>query len=113
MKPIVSLYVVLVLFQSLIFGNLVSFELPVNNVYAFQETFIHNTSYLDPFLIPENAGLNQNLSNKQDFVPLLYIYKYTTGNTAQSIFAINNTYTTDNQQIYTTPILVLLGVLRI
>ncbi len=113
MKPIISLYVVLVLFQSLIFGNMVSMEIPANNTYAFQENFIHSNAYLDPFLISENTGLNQNPLNRQDFVPPLYIYKYITRNTAQSIFAINNAYSTDVQQIATTPIIVLLGVLRI
>jgi hypothetical protein len=113
MKPIISLYVVLVLFQSLIFGNMVSMEIPVNNTYAFHENFIHNNAYLDPFLISENSGLNQNLLNKQDFVPLLYINKYITGNTTHSLFAFNNAYSPTDQQITSTPKIVLLGVLRI
>ena len=113
MKPIISLYVVLVLFQSLIFGNMASIELPVNNTYAFQETIIQSNTYLDPFLISENSRLNQNLLNKQDFVPQLFTNKYITGNTAQSTFAINNVYSPASQQIPSTPIILLLGVLRI
>ena len=113
MKPIISLYVVLVLFQSLIFGNMVSMEIPVNNTYAFHENFIHNNAYLDPFIISENKSLNHNLLNKHNFVPLLYINKYLTGNTTHSLFAFNNAYSPADQQITSTPIIVLLGVLRI
>jgi hypothetical protein len=113
MKPIISLYVVLVLFQSLIFGNMASIELPVNNTYAFQETIIQSNTYLDPFLISENRGLNQNLLIKQDFVPQLFTNKYITGNAAQSTFAVNNVYSPASQQIPSTPIILLLGVLRI
>lgn len=113
MKPVISFYVVLVLFQSLIFSNMVSIELPANNTYAFQETFIHNSSYLDPFLVPENAGLNQNLLNKNDFTPLLYQNKYLTENTSHILFASSNSYSPAEKQIPSTPIIVLLGVLRI
>jgi hypothetical protein len=113
MKPVISFYIVLVLFQSLIFGNMVSIELPANNTYAFQETFIHNSSYLDPFLVPENAGLNQNLLNKNDFTPLHYHNKYLSGNSSQLLFATGNSYSPAEKQIPSTPIIVLLGVLRI
>ena len=113
MKPVISFYIVLVLFQSLIFGNMVSIELPANNTYAFQETFIHSNSYLHPFLVPENAGLNHNLLNKNDFTPLLCHNKYLTENATHLQFAAENSFYPAEKQIHSTPIIVLLGVLRI
>ena len=113
MKPVISFYVVLVLFQSLIFGNMAGIELPANNTYAFQETFIHNNSYLDPFLVPQNAGLNHNLLNKNDFTPPLYPNKYLSGHLIQLVFAFDNSYSPTEKQIPSTPIIDLLGVLRI
>ena len=113
MKPVISFYVVLVLFQSLIFGNLVRIELPANNLFAYQETFIHNTSYLDPFLVPENAGLNQNLLNKNDFTPLPCLSKLLTGNSTHFFPTVSNSAFAEEKLIPYTPLIVLLGVLRI
>ncbi len=113
MKPVISLYVVLVLLQSLLFGSLVSIELPASNAFAVQETFIHSNASLDEFLIPENTGLNQNLLNRNEFLPFLYINQYSKPGIAIPPVIFNDPDKTAFQHDSSTPLIIHLGILRI
>jgi len=113
MQPVISLYVVLVLLQSLLFGSLVSIELPVKNAFAVQETFIHNNASLDEFLIPENTGLNQNLLSRNEFLPFLYINQYCKPGIANPPIIFANPHKPAFQHDSSTPLIIHLGILRI
>ncbi len=67
MKPLVSLFVLLILFQSLLLGSLVKLDFPYQYPDNWQESLISKQVPLDPFLLPDNGGLLQNSLNKKDW----------------------------------------------
>jgi hypothetical protein len=113
MKAVISFHVVLVFLQSIIFGSLVSIEVPAKNAFAVQETFIHNNASLDEFLIPENTGLNQNLLNRNQFLPFLYINQYSKPGITNPLVVFNDPDQPSIQHKSSTPLIIHLGILRI
>ncbi len=69
MKPFSSFFVILILFQSLFLGNLVKLELPGAAAESWDATQIHKTVVLDPFLMPGKEGIDQNIQNKNEWIP--------------------------------------------
>jgi len=69
MKPVLSFFVILVLFQSLILGSLVKLELPEAYQYKWEKTVIHKQIVLDPFMVPGRDGINPNQTFRYDWEP--------------------------------------------
>jgi len=72
MKPFLSFFVILILFQTLILGSLVKIEFPDSYQAQWDETLLHKQVVLDPFLVPGRDGINQNLTCKNEWVPFNY-----------------------------------------
>ncbi len=70
MKPLSSLFVILILFQSLFLGSLVKLEIPVALAQSWDVTLIHKPIVLDPFLLPAKEGIDQNSQNKNEWLPI-------------------------------------------
>jgi len=113
MKAVISFYVVLVFLQSIIFGSLVSIEIPAKNAFAVQETFICNNASLDEFLIPENTLLHQNLLSRNEFLPFLYINQYSKPGITNPLVVFNDPDKPGIQHNSSTPLIIHLGILRI
>ena len=82
MKPFLSFFVILILFQTLLFGSLVKLELPEIYTDKWEETRIDKQVVLDPFLIPGKDGINQNLNFRNEWVPFHYNKVFLTGSTS-------------------------------
>lgn len=69
MKPLLSLFILLILFQSLFLGSLVKYELQDSHMDQWDVALIHKQVALDPFLMPGKEGVNQILQLKNEWVP--------------------------------------------
>jgi len=78
MKPLLSFFSVLILFQSLIIGNLVKHELTHLYPDKWEETLLHKQTVLDPFLLPDKGGVHQNLQSKNHWLPFQFNNPFTT-----------------------------------
>jgi len=114
MKPFLSFCVILILFQTLIFGSLVKIEFPGNNQKQWGETLIHNQVVLDPFLIPGKEGIDQSLQHKNEWVPFQYNKTFTFRNNAVVPLASSILFSHRLKYNHTTiPAFILNGTLRI
>jgi hypothetical protein len=69
MKQFLSFFVILILFQSLIFGSLVKMELPAVYQDKWGETHINNQDPVDLFLRPNQGNKLQNIQNRNHWFP--------------------------------------------
>jgi hypothetical protein len=72
MKPFLTFIVILILLHSQLMGNLVKLELEESVQYNMRETLIQKQSVIDPFMLPENVTVYQNLLCKNDWIPLSF-----------------------------------------
>jgi len=114
MKPLISFFVILLLSQSIFLGSLVKLDLPEAFACNWDVTLIHKTLVLDPFLMPGKEGTNQNIQNKNEWIPFHF----------NKTFILNNTFslpaTFDNhckqeliKNFNTIPVFIMNGTLRI
>lgn len=82
MKPVISFCIVLIFFQSLIFGSLVKLEIPELPASILQQSLFQKQALPDPFLIPENATVLHNLLSKNEWIPNYFNKKYIAKNDA-------------------------------
>jgi len=114
MKPILSFCIILILFQTLIFGSLVKLEFPDMDQEQWGETIIHKQIVLDPFLVPGKDGLNQNIQYKNDWVPIHFnnivvarsTFAFPKGSGLLTSYGTKNKYST-------IPVFIMYGTLRI
>lgn len=69
MKPLLSLFILLILFQSLFIGSLVKYELQDTHMDQWDVALIHKQVTLDPFLMPGKEGIDQIFQLKNEWVP--------------------------------------------
>jgi hypothetical protein len=114
MKPFLSFLVIVILLQSLLLGNLVKTELEESLQYNLQETLIQKQSVIDPFMMPENASVYQQIASKNDWIPFSF-YKKLYAEKTISLPDINLfTYTSGWIRVYdVTPIFILNGTMRL
>jgi len=72
MKPLLSLFVLLVLFQTLVLGSLVKTDMQPGEATGVQGSLIHKTIVLDPFLLPDNALIHPTLAGKAEWFPFSF-----------------------------------------
>lgn len=114
MKPLLSFFVILLLFQSLFFGSLVKLELPEVVTDKWDVTLIHNQVVLDPFLMPGREGIDQNLQHKNEWVPFQCNKTFIIRNNAVIPEESEILFTNSSRHNYTTiPVFILNGTLRI
>ena len=80
MKPLISFFVILMLFQSLLLGNLVKFELYDTYSDKWDIVLIHKQLDLDPFLIPGKEGVD-HLQYKNVWIPYNFNKNFLCSNT--------------------------------
>jgi hypothetical protein len=73
MKPFLYFYLILILFQTLISGNLVKIELPHTYKERRKETGISQQVVIDPFLMPGKEGIEQNLQVRNQWLSYQFI----------------------------------------
>ncbi|MDO9257597.1 MAG: hypothetical protein Q7U54_18915, partial [Bacteroidales bacterium] len=69
MKPFLSFCAIFVLFQSLMFGNLVKLELPAVYQDKWEEACFNSQNPLDIFLRPDQRSKLQNFQNRNHWFP--------------------------------------------
>lgn len=82
MKPILSFFVILILFQSLFIGNLLKYELQDTCMDKWDVTLIHRQVVLDPFLMPGKEGVDQILQLKNEWLTFHFNKSFLYRNTA-------------------------------
>jgi hypothetical protein len=81
MKPFLYFYLILILFQTLISGNLVKIELPHTYKERWKETGISQQVVLDPFLMPGKEGIEQNVQARNQWLSYHFIKTFLIRNT--------------------------------
>lgn len=69
MKPLMSMLVLLVLFQALVAGSLVKLDSQAGEASDIQKSMVQKSVALDPFLLPENAMVSKALTGKTECFP--------------------------------------------
>lgn len=113
MKPLLSVLVLLLLFQSFFLG-LVKLELTDGSSETWDVTLIHKSVVLDPFLLPGKEGIDQNFQNKNEWIPFHFNKTFTLRNTFDypvvSEIRINHGI---KNNFKTLPVFIINGTLRI
>lgn len=113
MKPFLSICVILILFQTLLFGSLVKLEFPENIHDQWGETLLHRQIVIDPFLLPGKDGIEQCLQ-KNNWIP--YHFNTTViirDNRAFHDFCLQHYNPFVRNDHKTIPVFILNGILRI
>lgn len=114
MKPFLSFFVILILFQSLIFGSMGKIIYNGGAQDKWQETFIHNQVPLDAFLLPDKEGMQQNVQSKNDWIPFQFNSIFSGRNVSGWPVVAEISANTDLMQNGTSiPVYILFGILRI
>lgn len=114
MKPFLSFFVILILFQTLIFGSLVKLEFPEVYTDQWEETRIDKQVVLDPFLMPGKEGINQNFNYRNEWAPSHYNNTFVIRNTSAFPIADKILLTPGVRNNYKTILVYILnGTLRI
>jgi len=114
MKPVLSICVILILLQTLLFGSLVKIEFPDTYQAQWGETLIHQHIVLDPFLTPGKDGFNQNFQNKNEWVPFHFSKNFINRNTSALPLVSEFLFKTGTKHANTAvPVFILNGTLRI
>jgi hypothetical protein len=114
MKPFLSFFVVLILFQSLFFGSLIKVELHKDVSFNLTESLIHKQVILDPFLVPDNALAYQNLIIKNEWIPFNFIHKNVYKNVSFiSDNEVNPSYQEAKPNNSSIPVFLMNGILRL
>ncbi len=114
MKPFLSLFAVIIFFQSLLLGSLVKLDLQKDIAYTLQETLIQKPAILDPFLVPDNSAAYVNLLSKNEWVPFHFMGKYHVQNVLSVPEIILMSSQPDNRLIYPDiPVFLFQGNLRL
>ena len=80
MKSLLSVFVVLILFQTLTLGSLVKIDIQPDEASGVQGSLIHKAIVLDPFLLPDNTMIHPSPAAKAGWLPF---------NFASRIFSVN------------------------
>jgi hypothetical protein len=114
MKPLLSICVLLILVQSLIFGNLVTPELPEILTDNFGLTLVQKQVLQEPYLIRNNASVYQNLLNRNVWFPNHLTNKFITGNISLIPVAEKMQFKlTERKVYYSIPVFLINGTLRL
>jgi hypothetical protein len=114
MKPFVSFFVILLIFQSLFFGSLVKLEFPDEHSDKWDVTLFQKQVVLDPFLMPGKDEYDQNIQYKNEWVSFHFnksiILRNNTNLPIASVFLFKNEFTHNLNSI---PVFIMNGILRI
>lgn len=114
MKPFLAICVILILFQTLIFGSLVKIDIADNYQDRYSETLIKKQISLDPFLIPGKEGFSLNYQNKNEWIPFHFNNTFLTKTTSVLPKINENLQNPGKNYNYTTiPVFIIYRTLRI
>lgn len=110
MKPVLSLIIILLLFQTLMLGSLVKIDMQDITHQKWEESGIRNQVVLDPYMMPAKDGIAQNLQFGNQWIsfhpdsfairnntvlPVTFEIRFQSGSTSRyrttPVFIMNNT----------------------
>jgi hypothetical protein len=114
MKPVLSLFAIFVLFQSLMFGNLVKLELPALYQDKWEVTRFNTQEPIDIFLRPEQGNKLLNIQNRNHW----FSYQFSTGISGKNLgippILAEIPYRVTSRQYYSSvPVFIYTGALRL
>jgi len=81
-KPVSTIFAILILFQTLVFSSLAKINLPFVCTDTWEESGIQKQVVLDPFLMPGKEGFQQNVQDKNEWIPFHDNKTFTIRNTS-------------------------------